>query len=413
MKKRNLLVLAGALLIGSGALVGCGGGKTTSEVVNKEKVSLKVWTSTQSTGFLTMAVNNFIKENKDVADWNIKIEAVEEDKVQEKVTKDKDQAADVFHFPGDQIVKLQSQNLLYSLPESAVTGFGLSEGVVKAGQIDGKQYGVPYTPNTYFLYYDPTVYTQDDIKSLDKMLAVDVTAKGYATGSYNIAADFGNGWYGQSIFYSAGATMDDSGKVAGFKDEAAVRKASDFLFDMAVTQKAKVASVGDGAGMYGTKAAAFVSGTWSAAGLTKAYKCAALPAIKLGGAETPWKAVGDYKMIGVKSTTKFPKYAAKLVAYLSSADVQTLRFTVNNTAPTNEEAIKQNEFAFQGNEAIAGQTATLANTFAQPAVAYSANNYWKAYEAFYATLKTATSADDAFTKTQAFNTTLETYKPAA
>ena len=28
MKKRNLLVLAGALLIGSGALVGCGGGKT-------------------------------------------------------------------------------------------------------------------------------------------------------------------------------------------------------------------------------------------------------------------------------------------------------------------------------------------------------------------------------------------------
>ena len=412
MKKRNLLVLAGALLIGSGALVGCGEKKEPTSEVKKENVSLKVWTSTQSTGFLKQAVNNFIKENGDIANWDIKIEAVEEDKVQEKITKDKDQAADVFHFPGDQIVKLQSQNLLYSLPESAVSGFGLSEGVVKAGQVDGKQYGVPYTPNTYFLYYDPTVYTEDDVKSLDKMLAVDVTTKGYAAGSYNIAVDFGGGWYGQSIFFSSGATMDNSGKAAGFEDAAALRKASDFLFDMAVTKNTKVASVGDTAGMFGSKAAAFVSGTWSASGLTKAYKCAALPSITLGGVETPWKAVGDYKMIGVKSTTKYPKYAAKLVAYLSGADAQTLRFSMNNTAPTNEKAIEENQFAFEGNEAIAGQTATLANTFAQPSVAYASNNYWSAYEAFYQTLKTATSADDAFTKTQAFNDTLKNYKAA-
>ena len=73
MKKRNLLVLAGALLIGSGALVGCGGGKTpasnekpnsetpTSET--KKAIDLKVWCASEDGEFMQATIAKFKAAN--------------------------------------------------------------------------------------------------------------------------------------------------------------------------------------------------------------------------------------------------------------------------------------------------------------------------------------------------------------
>ncbi len=36
---------------------------------------------------------------------------------------------------------------------------------------DGKIYGVPYTDNTWFMYYDKSTFSEDDIKSLDTMVS--------------------------------------------------------------------------------------------------------------------------------------------------------------------------------------------------------------------------------------------------
>ncbi|MDY2746082.1 MAG: hypothetical protein SOV57_02625, partial [Bacilli bacterium] len=268
-----------------------------------------------------------------------------------------------------------------------------------AGQIDGKQYGIPFTPNTYFMYYDSSVYTAEDVKSVTNMLKVDVAKKktGY---KYNAAFDMGNAWYYQSIVYSSGGTMNaETGK---FENAETAAK-----FVAKWNQNEKLIMAGGTANL-GTDAAAVVDGAWDAAKfeeiLGENYACAPLPTLNFGAGEVAWKAVGDYKMIGVKSTTKVPQHAAKFAAFLSSAEIQTDRFVARKAAPTNELALEND--ALKENKAIIAQTKTLANTFAQPSAVYSKNDYWNAWKAYWTDLQAADSDEKAVTALNAFNKVL-------
>lgn len=408
MKKRNLLVLAGALLIGSGALVGCGGGKTpasnekpnsetpTSET--KKAIDLKVWCASEDGEFMQATIAKFKAANPGT-EYNFTVEPVSEADALTAVQKDLALTADVFHFAGDQLVTLQKNAALYQIPSSFVEGLGLSAGCLGAGQIDGKQYGIPFTPNTYFMYYDSSVYTAEDVKSVTNMLKVDVASKhtGY---KYNAAFDMGNSWYFQSIMFSSGATMNaETGKWDN-GDTAA-------KFVAKWNQNEKLVMAG-GTANIGVNAAAVVSGAWDAGAIQKVlgenYACAPLPTLDFGAGEVAWKAVGDYKMIGVKSTTAVPQHAAKFAAFLSSAEIQTDRFVARATAPTNEKALEND--ALKENKAIIAQTQTLANTFAQPSSVYDKNGYWNAWKAFWTDLQAADSDEKAAAALKAFNDVL-------
>lgn len=409
MKKRNLLVLAGALLIGSGALVGCGGGKTpassekpNSETPatsgNKNAINLKVWCANEDDEFMKATIEKFKAANPGT-EYNFTVEPVSEGDALTAVQKDLELTADVFHFAGDQLVTLQKNAALYKIPSSFVEGLGLSAGCLGAGQIDGAQYGIPFTPNTYFMYYDSSVYTEEDVKSVTNMLKVDVASKktGY---KYNAAFDMGNSWYFQSIMFSSGATMNaETGKWDN-GDTAA-------KFVAKWNQNEKLIMAGGTANL-GTDAAAVVDGAWNAAKheeiLGENYACAPLPTLNFGNGEVAWKAVGDYKMIGVKSTTKVPQHAAKFAAFLSSAEIQTDRFVARKAAPTNELALEND--ALKENKAIIAQTKTLANTFAQPSSVYDKNGYWNAWKAFWTDLQAADSDEKAVAALKAFNDVL-------
>ena len=411
MKKRNLLVLAGALLIGSGALVGCGGGKTpassekpNSETPatsgNKNAINLKVWCANEDDEFMKATIEKFKAANPGT-EYNFTVEPVSEGDALTAVQKDLSLTADVFHFAGDQLVTLQKNAALYQIPSSFVEGLGLSAGCLGAGQIDGKQYGIPFTPNTYFMYYDSSVYTEDDVKSVSNMLKVDVASKkaGY---KYNAAFDMGNSWYFQSIMFSSGATMNaETGKWDN--GDAAAK------FVAKWNQNEKLVMAGGTANL-GTDAAAVVDGAWNAKAhsekLGENYACAPLPTLDFGSGEVAWKAVGDYKMIGVKSTTAVPQHAAKFAAFLSSAEIQTDRFVARATAPTNEKALENPALA--DNKAIIAQTKTLANTFAQPSSVYDKNKYWDSFAAFWTDLKAADTDDKAVAALNAFNGVLGT-----
>ena len=45
-----------------------------------------------------------------------------------------------------------------------------SETLLNSVTLDGFLYGVPFTTNTWFMYYDKRVFPEKDIKSLEKML---------------------------------------------------------------------------------------------------------------------------------------------------------------------------------------------------------------------------------------------------
>ena len=241
------------------------------------------------------------------------------------------------------------------------------------------------------------------------MLKVNVASK-VGTYKYNAAFDMGNSWYFQSIMYSSGATMNaETGKFDN--GDAAAKLVAKW------NQNEKLVMSG-GTANFGTDTAAVVDGAWNAKAHTEKLqykdgdkvkthmKAAPLPTLNFGDKEVPWKAVGDYKMIGVKSTSKVPSHAAKFAAYLSSAEIQTKRFVARNTAPTNLEALKLD--ALKDNEAIKAQTATLANTFAQPSAIYDKNKYFNSFDAFWTDLKKAESDDQAVAALTAFNNVLGT-----
>ena len=191
------------------------------------------------------------------------------------------------------------------------------------------------------------------------------------------------------------------------KFEGETRAAVDKIYELAKNNKV----VNDGgAGKFGAAeggCAAFISGTWDApkADSTINWNAAPLPQMTMGGEKAPWKAVGDYKMIGVNSVSKEPAKAAKFLAFLSSAEIQTLRYQMRQTAPTNKTAIEQNP-DLASNKAVAAQTLTLANTFAQPSVAYNANGFWKLYEGLYPSISEAASTDAAYAAFETFNAAL-------
>ena len=64
---------------------------------------------------------------------------------------------------------------------------------------DGKIYGVPYTSNTYFMYYNKDKFSADDVKSLDTMLE-----KG------KVAYPLSNSWYIPAFYLGAGMTPTPS-----------------------------------------------------------------------------------------------------------------------------------------------------------------------------------------------------------
>ena len=61
--------------------------------------------------------------------------------------------------------------------------------------VDGAVYGVPFTTNTWFMYYDKSKFTDSDVKSLDKMLEKNKVA-------FNIT----EGWYMSSFYLANGCT---------------------------------------------------------------------------------------------------------------------------------------------------------------------------------------------------------------
>ena len=42
--------------------------------------------------------------------------------------------------------------------------------------VDRVSYAVPFTPNSWFMYYDKSMYTEEEGKSLDTMMAKDLGA---------------------------------------------------------------------------------------------------------------------------------------------------------------------------------------------------------------------------------------------
>lgn len=306
--------------------------------------NLKVWGSQDDQALLAELVEDFKAANpKDT--YNIELGVVGEPDALDQVTGDLEASADVFAFANDQIRDFVAAGALYeiTLNKDAITAANM-EGAIDAVTLDGKMYGIPFTAdNGYFLYYDSNFFTEDDVKSMDTMVAKAME------GDKKVFMDVENGWYIASFFLGAGGNLglDGDKQVVDFNSDRGVlvgEYIANFVQSKGVlTGKDEVM---DSAAADGIVKAA-VSGAWKAddfkAAFGDGYAATKLPEITLDGKGVQMGSFAGYKVYGVNAETSHPEQAMALAEFLSNEASQVKRFKARSLGPSNLVAAESTE----------------------------------------------------------------------
>lgn len=174
MKKWTTLSLSAAMALSLAACSGADkpaentGGDTAGET---QDVTLTVWAPQEDQAddygnWLGKMEENFAAAHPE---YNItwKNEVCQEGDVGDKVVQDPENSADVYLFANDQIGKLKDANAIAELGGKTLDQIKAdnSEVVVDSVTQDGAVYGVPFTTNTWFMYYNKSMVSEDEIKS--------------------------------------------------------------------------------------------------------------------------------------------------------------------------------------------------------------------------------------------------------
>lgn len=372
---KKILVIITVLAMLAAVLAGCGPAATTTV---KKDVTLKVWGSQEDQVMLQQMIDSFKAKYTD-ANYTITLGVVGEGEAKDKFLQDPAAAADVFQFANDQIADFVKAGALYEVTrnKAAIIAANLANSI-EAATVNGKLYAYPSTAdNGYFMYYDKSVFTEDDVKSLDKMLEV------AAAKNKKVFMDVSNGWYIASFFFGAGGKMglDSTGKiVCDFNNENGLKAGNAIK---AFTASAAFVTGDDSVlkGGIGTTIAAGVSGTWNAADIESIlktnYAATKLPTFTLDGKQAQMSSFAGFKLVGVNAQTKFAVEAMTLAEWLTNEANQLLRFNTRKMGPSNKKAADSADV--KANIALAALA--LQNQFAV-AQKDVPNNYWSPAEAF-------------------------------
>lgn len=371
MKK---LLLAMLMLLMTLSLVAC---KAEEPVAEVKDVMLKVWGAQEDQEMLTGMIEEFKAAYPEV-NWTIELGVVGEPDARTKYLEDPEAAADVFAFPNDQVMDLVNAGALYevTINKDAIIAANI-QSAVDSATVEGKLYGYPMTAdNGYFMYYDKSVFTEEDVKSFDKMLEVAGAA------DKKVMMNISDGWYVASFFIGAGNKFEmvDKKQVLDFNNETGVKVGEAIK---AITANSSFTTGDDNilkAGL-GSTIAAGVSGTWNAVDIATIlganYGATKLPTFNLGGMQTQLGSFAGFKLMGVNSLTVFPEEAMALAEFLTNEANQIKRFETRKLGPSNKNAAQ--------NEAVVADVA-LSALAQQAPYAMSQNSvagtYWGPAEAF-------------------------------
>lgn len=371
MWKKRLAGLL-AVVLAAVSLVGC---QNASGDSAKEKVRLMVWSpsedqSKDSGEWLQTNCEAFAQEHPE---WDITFVygVADEASAATQVAQDPEASADVFMYANDTLTTMTDAN--------GLTKFGgkyreeieamNSEGVLNSLMKDGELYGVPFTTNTWFMYYDKSVFSEEDIQNLDTMLEKGV-----------VSFPFVNSWYLPAFYLGNGCTLfgdgTDESKGVDFGGEKAV-DVTNYLIDLKSNPNFKIDQDGSGiAGLRDGSISAIFSGSWDANSVKEALGenmgVAALPTFTLNGEEKQMLSYAGSKAIGVNPNSKNMVAAVELAVYLGSAKAQEMHYEMRNVIPCNEELLEGGEMASE--PLVLAQTRTFEETsILQPFVSKMSN----------------------------------------
>ncbi|MDM8201231.1 extracellular solute-binding protein [Allofournierella massiliensis] len=394
---------AAALCAGAMLLTGCGGTENAQQTA--EKVRLMVWSpsedQSQSSGqWLQTCCERFAEMHPE---WDITFVygVADEASAATAVAQDPEASADVFLYANDTLTTMTDAKALAKFggkyaDELKATN---SETLLDSLTLDGYIYGVPFTTNTWYMYYDKRVFSEEDVKSLDAMLEKGV-----------VSFPFVNSWYLPAFYFGNGCTLFGDGTQeelgADFGGENAV-EVTEYLVDLAANPNFKIDQDGSGlAGLRDGSIHAIFSGSWDAAAvreiLGENMGVAALPTYTLNGEEKQMYSYAGSKAIGVNTSTDYMVQAVELAMYLGSAEAQQLHYELRGVIPCNTEL--NEDPAIAADEVVRAQNDTFDRTSKlQPFVAQM-NNCWTPVENMGKAIRNGTvTKENAAEQTKAMN----------
>lgn len=440
MKKMLSVLLASAMAISAvGSLAACG---------KEDSKTIVVWAPQAAINGYESIIAEWKDANPDYKDYTVTFNAVDEGEVETKLNTDASNGADVFFFEAGQIAGLQEKNLLQNLGAEVTAEIKARDEESWYNPVMNGTTAVAFpttADNGYFLWYDRTVFTADDVKSLDKMVEI-AKEKGK-----NIMFDYANGWYLPTFWFGdAGCIMDyvEDDYVTDIDNDTgkAVAKAVNALLGPdknkmengkpCIIKQSKDLNSEIGTGFASGTVAAGVIGTWVAEDIeTKMskdennkphddykrtdgatyddIKCAKLPSLKVGTNDYQMGSFMGGKYCGVNAQKKTGNIAVSisLANFLTGERGQAKRFETTKAGPTNKKVAATS--AVQENKALAALSAqNAAGGYLQ---LQQSSNFWTAWETFgngiYAgdtTTKAALSETALMTALSTLATTIKT-----
>ena len=323
------------------------------------------------------------------------------------VTQDPSAAADVYLLANDNIGDLVAAKAISKLGGSALDAVKAqnSEVIVNTVTYEGGVYAVPFTANTWFMYYDKRVFKEDDIKSLETMLE-----KG------KVSFPLSNSWYNVAFYAANGCTLfgGNNDAAAGI-DYSGDKATAVTKYLVELVKNKNFSNDADGSGMKGLKSGkvnAIFSGAWDYNNVVDALGAenvgvAQLPTAKIDGKDVQLRSFAGSKAIGVNPNTKNPQVAVALASFLGSTEAQKEHYKTRKTIPTDNSLLTDPEISA---DAVAvAQGNTVANTsIMQPFVAGMSNYWTNAENMGKAILSGEVNAENAAKKTEDLNAAFNT-----
>ena len=389
MKRTLALILALAMMLGL-LLSGCGGTETAeteaavSGTTGVQDVHLKVWVPEEEQDIMQQMADSFAAAHPEY-NFSIEMSIMGIDEANAQLKTDADSAADIFQMASGGVPELQKMGLLLPIgyDEANLRQLYAENAITAVTAEDGLIYAVPFTPNTFFMYYNTSMFTEEDVKSLDAMLAKDL-GEGV---DYNVAFPVSGSWYLESFFFAAGCTLfGEDGKdptSMDWNNEKGLA-AGQYMIDLVNNPKFIDDKNGIGMSLLREgKVGAIFSGTWDAALVQEAlgenYGAAKLPTANINGTDSQLRNFGDYKTYAVKSSTKYPLAAQQFAEWICNEENQLLRYQTVGVSPCITSLAESPELA--DDLATAALVEQSEHYYPQPNIP-QINEYWTPATAF-------------------------------
>ena len=253
-------------------------------------------------------------------------------------------APDVYEAASDKINVLYQKGAIAKVTGSYKTWIEeeMTEFAIELVKLNGEVYAYPYMAgNTYYLQYDASVFTAEEVASIETLLDA-AAAKGYKVG-YNLETAY---WGGPAMFtFGADFAMqyDEDGNlidiICDFDSEKGL-KAAKAIYKI-MNHAAWVNE--SGVPGYWSSTKAVIGGTWDIAGFKELwcddYACATMPTVTIDGETTTLGCFLGGQIFGVNpivSQGDNDRFVAaqELAKFLSSYECQIKRYIEGNYSST-------------------------------------------------------------------------------